>query len=72
MAAAGASPSLETDNLGGLYVEKHAYNAVATGADGIHFHRDLRVVKGRHGVFVVPGDSPLDLTGRVLQYGANR
>jgi len=31
----------------------------------------LNVVKGRENVFVVPNDGPLDLTGRIVGWGAN-
>jgi HYD1 signature containing ADP-ribosyltransferase len=31
----------------------------------------LNVVQGRAGVFVVPGETPLDLTGRIISWGAN-
>jgi hypothetical protein len=31
----------------------------------------LNVVQGRPGVFVVPGETPLDLTGRIVSWGAN-
>jgi RHS repeat-associated protein len=31
----------------------------------------LNVVQGRPGVFVVPGDTPLDLTGRIVSWGTN-
>jgi hypothetical protein len=31
----------------------------------------LNAVKGRDGVFVIPGDSPLDLTGRIVSSGPN-
>jgi len=31
----------------------------------------LNVVQGRAGVFVVPGETPLDLTGRIVSWGAN-
>ena len=31
----------------------------------------LNVVQGRPGVFVVPNDAPLDLTGRIVGYGVN-
>lgn len=33
--------------------------------------RGLNVVKGRDGVFVVPGQTPLDLTDRLVSWGAN-
>jgi hypothetical protein len=29
----------------------------------------LDVVQGRNGVFVIPGDTPLDLTGRIIGHG---
>ena len=29
----------------------------------------LNVTKGRDGVFVIPNESPLDLTGRIVNYG---
>lgn len=31
----------------------------------------LTVIQGRPGVFVIPNDHPLDLTGRVVRSGAN-
>jgi hypothetical protein len=31
----------------------------------------LQVIQGRPGVFVVPGTSPLDLSGRIVSWGAN-
>jgi hypothetical protein len=31
----------------------------------------LIVIQGRSGVFVIPGDDSLDLTGRIVQSGAN-
>jgi len=31
--------------------------------------RDLNVIKGRDGVFVIPNDSPLDLTNRIVDTG---
>jgi len=31
----------------------------------------LTVVKGREGVFVVPNQNPLDLTGRIIRSGIN-
>jgi hypothetical protein len=31
----------------------------------------LNVVQGRPGVFVVPGETPLDLTGRIVRWGAS-
>ncbi len=30
---------------------------------------DLNVVKGRDGVYVIPGDEALDLTGRIISSG---
>lgn len=32
---------------------------------------DLQVVKGRDGVYVIPNDKSLDLTGRIISYGEN-
>ncbi len=32
---------------------------------------DLKVIQGRQGVFVVPGNHPLDLRGRIVSSGAN-
>ncbi|WP_081769519.1 HYD1 signature containing ADP-ribosyltransferase family protein [Nocardia nova] len=32
---------------------------------------DLEVVQGRDGVFVVLGDSPLDIAGRIVSHGKN-
>ena len=31
----------------------------------------LNVVQGRAGVFVIPGETPLDLTGRIVSWGTN-
>jgi len=31
----------------------------------------LNVIQGRNGVFVVPGETPLNLTGRIVSHGAN-
>ncbi|WP_141893585.1 HYD1 signature containing ADP-ribosyltransferase family protein [Microbacterium kyungheense] len=31
----------------------------------------LNVVQGRTNVFVIPGEAPLDLTGRIVGFGAN-
>lgn len=31
----------------------------------------LNVVEGRAGVFVIPNEGPLDLTGRIVSSGAN-
>jgi hypothetical protein len=31
----------------------------------------LNVVKGRNGVFVVPNEAPLDLTGKIIRSGSN-
>jgi hypothetical protein len=31
----------------------------------------LNVIEGRAGVFVVPNEGPLDLTGRIVSWGAN-
>jgi hypothetical protein len=31
----------------------------------------LNVVKGRDGVFIVPGSNPLDLIGRIVRSGVN-
>lgn len=31
----------------------------------------FQVVQGRAGVFVIPNDQPLDLTGRIVRSGAN-
>jgi hypothetical protein len=33
--------------------------------------RGLNVVKGRPGVFLIPNEGPLDLTGRIASWGAN-
>ena len=40
-------------------------NYVEINVDG------LNVVEGRTGVFVVPGETPLDLSGRIVSSGAN-
>jgi hypothetical protein len=31
----------------------------------------LTVIKGRDGVYVIPGESPLDITRRLISWGAN-
>jgi hypothetical protein len=31
----------------------------------------LNVIEGRAGVFVIPNEGPLDLTGRIVSWGAN-
>lgn len=51
--------------LGQPFEGQRFTNHVEINVDG------LNVVQGRSGVFVVPGETPLDQTGRVVGFGAN-
>lgn len=51
--------------LGQPFQGQRFTNYVEINVDG------LNVVQGRANVFVVPGETPLDLTGRIVGFGAN-
>ncbi len=51
--------------LGQPFQGQRFTNYVEINVDG------LNVVQGRTGVFVVPGETPLNLTGRIVGFGAN-
>ena len=51
--------------LGQPFQGQRFTNYVGVNVDG------LNVVQGRANVFVIPGDTPLDLTGRIVGFGAN-
>ncbi|WP_425487541.1 HYD1 signature containing ADP-ribosyltransferase family protein [Microbacterium immunditiarum] len=49
----------QRDHDAALYAHQHLTNYVEIEVS------ELDVVKGRDGVFVIPGRSPLDVTGRI-------